>query len=210
MPTADWYHRDFYSAPVFSEAGRQRYMRDGAGIRNAIEWLNRNGHGQAVLLTDGSETAGLHAPVHANNWLDYAFNKKVQASPRAIDVYHLLTQDQIAHLVVDRSKSYEERQASVTELITTCGQPEFASGNYAAMKIRPDCEQALAEKPLSYGLCTPNEPLRPGQHDEIDPLITFRGPWKTETKFPLTYHQTMTFSNAPGAQAPMSLNPTKQ
>ena len=142
LPIADYYHRDFYSSPLFTQTGRQAYLHLVAPEREVVSFVNRTHGGEPVVLTDGSEIADVIAPVDALNWHDYTFLKKVKTSPEPIDVYHLFQQRGIGQMIVDSSQ--KDRWATgVTSLISACGQLEFRAGDYMAMKLRPDCEHDL-------------------------------------------------------------------
>jgi hypothetical protein len=145
LPIADYYHRDFYSSPLFTEAGRETYLHQIAPEREVISFVNRTHGDEPVVLTDGSEIADVIAPVDAINWHDYTFLKKVKTSPEPIDVYHLFQQRGIGQLIVDDGR--KDRWATgVTGLIAACGEPEFRAGNYVAMKLRKDCEHDLLRR----------------------------------------------------------------
>ncbi len=124
LPSADWYHRDFYSSPLFSEAGRQEYLHETGPEREVIAFINRTHANEPVVITDGSEIADVIAPVDSLNWHDYRFLKTVRALPRPIDVYNLFQQRGINQLVVNGSVK-KRWEPGMTGLISVCGQPEF-------------------------------------------------------------------------------------
>ncbi|HWE48998.1 MAG TPA: bifunctional glycosyltransferase family 2/GtrA family protein [Bryobacteraceae bacterium] len=146
LPVADYYHRDFYSAPLFSAAGRQAYLHQTAPEREVISFVNRTHGNEPVILTDGSEIADVAAPVYALNWHDYTFGKQVRDLRNPLDVYRMFQQRGIEQFIVD-THHQNRWEAGVTNLLSACGQQEFQSGNYVAMKLRPDCEHDLLAKP---------------------------------------------------------------
>jgi SAM-dependent methyltransferase len=207
LPCADWYNRDFYSAPLFSAAGRATYLHNTEGaVREVIAWINRNNRTKPVVFTDGSYTAGLMAPVYANNWHDYSFTMQVQATPLPAGVYRLFSRDGIAEMVVDQR--HTDRQDAVTRLISACGVAEFAAGPFIAMKLRPDCEGVLRQTTTNGAICIPGEPLRRGNYDETDPRIVFAGKWTASRQYGAAYGQSITFSDAPGATACFAMEGT--
>ena len=80
LPTADWYHRDFYTAPLFSAAGRARYLHELAPVREVTAWIDRNHPTEPVVMIDSSDIAGLVAPVYTDNWHDYSFVQQIHAA----------------------------------------------------------------------------------------------------------------------------------
>ena len=209
LPSADWYHRSFYSAPLFSAAGRTAYMRDKGGegpVREVIAWINQHNTTKPVVFTDGSTTAGLIAPVYTNNWHDYSFTMQVQAAPLPYDVYLLFAHYGINEMVVDRR--HTDRQDAVTKLISACGITEFSAEPFAAMKLRPDCDAVLArEHPINF-TCSPGAPLPPGSYDETDPRIVFAGNWTKARQFAEPWQHTITYSNVPGSVACFAIEGT--
>lgn len=210
LPVADWYHRGFYSTPLFSAEGRDDYLRHGDGsqgqIRKVNEWINGHNTTHPVVFTDDSETVGLIAPAYANNWHDYNFTLQVEASPLPLDVYRLFSRYGIAEMVVDTGNQH--RQAALNGLISVCGVVEFVADPFIAMKLRPDCEQAIRATPVTSAVCTPGEPLPRGTHDESDPRVVFAGSWEHAVKFAEPYSHTIAFSNVPGASVCFAINGT--
>jgi hypothetical protein len=199
LPSADWYHRDFYSSPLFSAAGRAEYLHKLAPEREVVAWMNRTHPGETVLLADDSNIAGIAAPVHANNWHNYAFVKEVQASSTPAEVLHVFARAGIRQLIVDTDNA--RRQESVTSLIRECGQPEFSAGSVTAMTLRADCEKPLPPPPPKPPECTPGKPLPRGKFDQTDPRIRFLGDWTSSRTFPRTWKHSIAFSNSDGARA---------
>jgi hypothetical protein len=207
LPCADWYNRDFYSAPLFSAAGRTAYLHSSEGaVREAIAWINANNKTKPVVFTDGSYTAGLIAPAYANNWHDYLFTKQVQARPLPADVYQLFTRYGIAEMVIDRRQTH--LHDAVTDLISTCGIAEFTAGNFVVMKLRSDCAGVLRQTASNGEICSPGEPLRRGRYDETDPRIVFTGNWTASREFSAAYRKTIAFTNVPGSVACFAMEGT--
>ncbi len=207
LPAADWYHREFYSSPLFSAAGRQTYLHGHAPVREVIAYVNRVDTDKPVVLIDDSTIAGIAAPVYAVSWHDYSFLHKIMASPLPEDLFRLFRRMGIAHLIVDRD-AQGGRRGSLTTLVSVCGQPEFSSGSVIAVKLRPDCEAALIAKAAEPLQCQPNDPVTKGIIDDVDPRLTLMGRWTRETKFPETFGKTIVYSNDPGAKACLSIEGT--
>lgn len=210
LPVADWYHRGFYSAPLFSAEGRSEYLRGAEGAEGrtleVIDWINRHNTTRPVVFTDNSETSGLIAPAYANNWHDYNFTLALQAQPLPLDVYRLFSRYGIAEMVVDSRNT--DRQDALTALISACGVAEFAAEPFVAMKLRPDCEHAIRAFPITEAVCTSGEPLPRGTYDETDPRVAFAGKWQHAVKFAEPYGHTIAFSNVPGAAACFAIDGT--
>jgi len=139
LPAADWYHRDFYTAPLFSAAGRAKYLHDLAPEREVIAWINRTHPTGPVLMADSSDIAGLVPPVYTNNWHDYSFVEQVRQAREPDDVFRIFRRYGIERMVIDRARHQTGAAGPLNALIAACGEPEFSSGSITSLRIRPNC-----------------------------------------------------------------------
>jgi len=187
FPSADWYHRDFYSSPLFSAAGRQSYLSAHAPVRELIAYVNRVAPSEAVALTDSSSIAGLIPPAYTDNWHDYQFWKRVQASEAPEFFYQELVRLGVRRLLVEANSS---RPKAIAELLTSCGQTEYSVSDSSVVQLRPDCLAVLQRVDA--------EPLRRGRIDETDPRMVFTGYWVRMSNQPSAYRKTVAVSDDPG------------
>ena len=194
FPTADWFHRDFYSAPLFSAAGRQSYLREHAPVRELIAYVNRVAPSEPVVLTDSSSIAGLIPPVYSTNWHDYQLWKQVQASQAPEFFYRELVHLGVRRLLVEANSS---RPKAVADLLTRCGQTEYSVSGSSVVQLRPDCLAVLQQVDA--------EPLRTGRIDETDPRMVFTGYWTRMRNQPSAYRNTIAVSDDPGGGVKFNL-----
>lgn len=206
MPTADWYHREFYSSPLFRASGRANYLRRKAPVREVVDWLNRRPDATAVMFADGATMAGLQATAFENHWHDYHLLIQLRESARPADVLAVLRKRGIVHVVADRE--HTGRQESLSAVLTRCGTEEYSAESYVALRLNPDCESILAKAPPPFGTCAPGKPLAKGTYDDRDTAFRFLGPWTHEQKFSETFARTISYSNAPEARACVSFEGT--
>ncbi len=192
LPSADWYNRDFYASPLFTEKGRQLYVHVGGPIREVIQFVNGVDQTEPVVLVDSSQIAGVLAPVHAVQWHDYAFLKHVAALQRPVEVFRFFRQEKVAQLIIEKNR--EDRPETVMRMLKACGEPEFTAKTWEAVKLRPDCERVLA--------------VARGRVDDIDPRIALLKDWVRETKFPETFGSTIAYTNVPGASVQVTIDGT--
>ncbi len=194
FPSADWYHRDFYSSPLFSAAGRQSYLREHAPVRELIAYVNRVAPSEPVALTDSSSIAGLIPPVYTDNWHDYQFWKQVQASQAPEFFYRELVRLSVRRLIVEANSS---RPKAIADLLTRCGQSEYSVSGSSVVQLRPDCLAVLQRVDA--------EPLRSGRIDETDPRMVFTGYWIPMKNQPSAYRNTVAVSDDPGGSVRFNL-----
>jgi len=194
FPSADWYHRDFYSSPLFSAAGRQSYLSAHAPVRELIAYVNRVAPSEAVALTDSSSIAGLIPPAYTDNWHDYQFWKRVQASEAPEFFYQELVRLGVRRLLVEANSS---RPKAIAELLTSCGQTEYSVSDSSVVQLRPDCLAVLQRIDA--------EPLRRGRIDETDPRMVFTGYWVRMSNQPSAYRKTVAVSDDPGGDVRFNL-----
>ena len=207
LPTADWYHRNFYSSPLFTAAGRAQYIQDEAPIRNVIGFLNNRSDGTAVMFADGADMSDIKQPAFENHWHDYPFLVKIRESGKALEVLAVMRSRGVGHVVADTE--HKDRQETLTTVLRSCGSEEFKSAGYVSLKIRPDCEAILSNlNPFPFGKCEPGPVMPAGTSDERVPAIRYLGPWTHEGKYPKTYGKTISYSNAPEARACVSFEGT--
>ncbi len=192
LPVADWYHRDFFSSPLFSAAGRSDYVHHNSPEREAISFVNRARPGVHVLLADDSDIATVSGPVDSASWHDYSFAKSINSSHQPVEIYRFLMKHGIGELVVDDRDGL--RDPGLTTMISTCGQTEFRSGSFTAIRLRTDCERTLIDN-SNHGACVPGQPLPRGVWDDSDSRISLLGAWTREMKFPATWNKTISYSD---------------
>ena len=182
MPSADYNHRDFYSAPLFSEKGRLAYLHQQGAVRVIVDYLNRTDPKQPVAYTDGSQIAGLIPPAYTMAWHNYPFWTKIWSFNQTDLSLHLLNQLGVHSLVVDSAAV--GRPFTLTALIVNCGQPAFSVGTFSVVNLRSDCETVLHPPP---GV------LMRGKYDDSDPHIVFHGDWLHSGSFPATWGKTVSY-----------------
>ncbi len=193
LPASGWYHKDFVSVPLFSEAGRQKYLQRMAPVRELVAYLNRVDRIHPVVFIDSSALADLIAPAYALHWHNYAFQKQAEASEDPEQFYHMLAQLGVRRLLVP--SQVEEK--FVATFLARCAQPEYSVSGYAVVEIAPGCEAKLR--------AVATEPLSGGKYDETDARLTFIGNWTSVRNLPLAYQNAVAFTGRAGAQVRFKL-----
>jgi hypothetical protein len=194
LPSADWSHKDFFSSPLFSAAGRQSYLRRRAPVRELIAYVNRVDPSDPVVLTDSSSIAGLIPPVYADVWHDYQFWKQVRASQNPDALYELFSHLGVRRLIVEGNSS---REKVIETFLAKCGQSEYSISDSSVVQVLPDCLARLQ--------AVDTEPLRTGRYDETDPRMVFTGKWTQARNLPSAYRDAVAFSDGPGSEVRFNL-----
>jgi hypothetical protein len=81
---------------------------------------------------------------------------------------------------------------ALAQLIASCTQPEFESGDFYLARLDPACRAVeLTEPPLAVG---------PGFYDDYDPAILFHGDWQKQSALHGPDRDTSTHAETPGAE----------
>ncbi len=139
LPASNYHHRDFYSSPLFKASGRREYLETTVPVREVVAFLNRTFPGETVFYAEGSQIAGLEAPVYRNAWHDYAFMNQVYACKTPRELYVLLQGLGVRHMIVDDYAT--DRHPPLARIIASCAKPEYRLGNFLVFKFSA-CEPA--------------------------------------------------------------------
>jgi hypothetical protein len=71
LPGSGWYHKDFHMRSPFSQAARERYLREYIPIRPAIAQFNRAHPGASIFLANDEDVADPLGDVYQGGWHQY-------------------------------------------------------------------------------------------------------------------------------------------
>ena len=187
LPASGWLHKDFFSAPLFSEAGRRSYMREWAPVRELVAYVNRVDRISPVVFTDSSAIAGLIPPAYSFTWHDYRFQQEVETRLDPEDLYRFFKQLGVRHLLVEPN---DTRQLTIKVFLENCVQPEYSVSNYSVARMKSSCHGRLPDL----------MPLTAGVYDETDRRMIFLGNWTQMAELPSAYRKTVTYSDHAGSE----------
>src|SRR5450759_2032757 len=125
LPASGYHHKDFYGP--FTPAQREVYMGRTAPIRNVIAWFNRAHPQAAVLLTQGSDIAGLGGEVYDNHWHQYNTMDQIRRAPGVPGLRALLDQWKVRYLIARKpTAAHYARPLALRELLDQCTIAEYA------------------------------------------------------------------------------------
>jgi glycosyltransferase involved in cell wall biosynthesis len=193
LPASSWYHKDFYGP--FTPAQREAYMGRTTPIRNVIAWFDRAHPHAAVLLTQGSDIAGLSGEVYAIHWHQYNTMEQIRRADGVTGMRRLLEQWKVRYLIARKPTvtNYARPQA-LRDLLDQCTIAEYAFDEFFVARLEPVC-RAAATLPV-----IPMLTAKPGTYDDLDPAILLRGDWERSDKFEPPFQHTVSYTDVPGAE----------
>ena len=201
LPSSSYYHKDFSMRSPLSRAERERYMAYTAPVRLVIAYCNRAHPRAAVLLTSGSDIAGLTGEVYENHWHQFATLDKIRKTPDVAGMFKLVESWGVRYLIARKPSAGEHAQPpALRELLETCTTPEYEAGGFYLARLEPDCGRRV-EGAAVRAAGRPEIVVPPGYYDDFDPAIRYRGDWTNTDKFDGPFVHTITFSDIPGAEA---------
>ena len=173
LPTSNWYHREFYLRPLFSERGRLEYLRSSNPVREVVPYVNSTTGG--VLFVQNSDIAGVRQPVFSNNWHNLPFRKLIETARNAEHFYRIASDAGIEHYVKQRNPTKEDIELSpaLFEFLDLCGEPEFETQWYVVLRTASNCAARLDAASPRYT----TRVFPPGKYNDSDTRFTYLGHW---------------------------------
>ena len=201
IPSSSYYHKDFSMRSPLSRAGREQYMAYTAPVRLVIGYFNRAHPRAAVLLTSGSDIAGLTGEVYENHWHQFATLDQIRKTLDMAAMLKLVDGWGVRYFIAHKPSAGEyARPPALRELLETCTTPEYEAGDFYLARLEPNCGERV-EGAAARAASRPEIVVPPGYYDDLDPAIRYRGDWTNSDKFDGPFLHTISFSNIPGAEA---------
>ena len=193
LPSSSYYHKDFSLRVPFSRVEHEKYLNEGAPVRNVISYQDRVHPDSAVLFTHDASIAGASGDVYENHWHQIGTWSRIHQASTLPAMLAVMNDLQIRYLITHKPWPGEQADPpALAELIATCTQPEFEAGEFYLARLDPTCHpMSLTEPALTIG---------PGYYDDYDPAILFRGQWHKQAAEHGPDRDTSTYSETPGAE----------
>jgi hypothetical protein len=192
IPSSSYYHKDFSTKSPLSRAERERYVAYTAPVRLVIGYLNRAHPRAAVLLTSGSDIAGLTGEVYENHWHQFTTFDQIRRTLDMDSMLKLVDGWGVRYFIARKPSAGEyTRPPALRELLETCTTPEYEAGDFYLARLEPNCVPRVKTEIV----------VPPGYYDDFDPAIRYRGDWTSSDKFDGPFLHTISFTNIPGAEA---------
>jgi 4-amino-4-deoxy-L-arabinose transferase-like glycosyltransferase len=195
IPSSSYYHKDFSMRSPLSRAGREQYMAYTAPVRLVIGYLNRAHPRAAVLLTSGSDIAGITGEVYENHWHQFATLDQIRKTLDMAAMLKLVDGWGVRYFIARKPSAGEyARPPALRELLETCTTPEYEAGDFYLARLEPNCVPRVKTEIV----------VPPGYYDDFDPAIRYRGDWTSSDKYDGPFLHTISFTNIPGAEAALA------
>jgi len=192
LPSSSYYHKDFSMRSPLSRAGREQYTAYTAPVRLVIAYFNRAHPRAAVLLTSGSDIAGLTGEVYENHWHQFGSIDRIRKTPDRAAMLKLVEGWGVRYFIARKPAAGEYAQPlALRQLLEACTTPEYEAGDFYLARLEPDCAQRVKDEIV----------VPPGYYDDFDPAIRYRGDWTHSDTFDGPFQHTISFSDIPGAEA---------
>ena len=135
------------SARFSPSAAESEYIRATAPVREAVDYVNKTGG--VVVFTEGSDIAGVRAPVYSNTWHNYPFRKRMESAKDAAAVRDIFSSLKVAHLIApNKPDPYEaERVPAFYAFMKACTEPEFRTERHTdalyQAGLQPSCSRPM-------------------------------------------------------------------
>jgi glycosyltransferase involved in cell wall biosynthesis len=201
LPSSSYYHKDFTMRSPLSRGERDRYMAYTAPVRLVIAYCNRAHPRAAVLLTEGSDIAGLTGEVYENHWHQFATLDRIRKTLDMETMLKLVEGWGVRYFIARKPSAGDyARPPALRELLETCTTPEYEAGDFYLARLEPDCGGRI-KGAAARAASRPEIVVPPGYYDDFDPAIRYRGDWTHSDKFDGPFQHTISFSDIPGAEA---------
>ena len=190
LPASGWYHRDFYSPYAFARHGADRYLERAAPERLVIRRYNQLHPGATLLLADDTNIADVRGEVYENSWHQWNVAISIQHATELPALESLFDQWKVTYFIAPlRQTGVTLKPPSLRDFLDSCTVPEYQLGGYALSRLTGECR----------GLEPHVWPS--GAYDDSNPAVGFSGPWEHDRFFNGAFGNTLSFTDAPGAQA---------
>jgi glycosyltransferase involved in cell wall biosynthesis len=201
IPSSSYYHKDFSTKSPFSPAERERYVAYTAPVRLVIGYCNRAHPRAAVLITSGSDIAGLTGEVYENHWHQFATLDQIRKTLDMDSMLKLVEGWGVRYFIARKPSAGDyARPPALRELLETCTTPEYEAGDFYLARLEPDCGERV-KGAAARAASRPEIVVPPGYYDDFDPAIRYRGDWTNSDTFDGPFQHTISFSDIPGAEA---------
>jgi glycosyltransferase involved in cell wall biosynthesis len=197
LPSSSYYHKDFSLRVPFSRVEHEKYLADGAPVRNVVAYYNRAHPNSAVLFTHEAAIAGALGDVYENHWHQMSVWQRIRETSTEPAMLALVNGLHIGYFIGHKPAPGEAAEPpALAELLARCTQPEFESGDFYLARLDPACRQTpLAAPPLAVG---------PGYYDAYDPAILYRGDWQKQSAIHGPDRDTAAHADVPGSEIAFS------
>ena len=182
--------KDFVTNPASRQA-RLDYLTAHAPERNLVAYLNRTHPGAPVAFFESNAIAGLRGPALTTTWHNVDFYNRMLDARSPAECRRILEDNGVRFVIAPLASSGIPITTTPEEaFLKQCTEPDSTSGNFYAGHVKDSCPAELEQPP---------EVLQPGEYDDWDARLGYRGLW-SRLRFGEASQGTLTASESTGAE----------
>jgi hypothetical protein len=183
LPSAGYYSKDF---ALFRKSRIADFVSRGAPTRVLNAELNRIAPGEPAAFFGGNAIAGFYGTAYTESWHAYSFWRQLGDFKNGAELLDLLHRLKVRYVIAPRGRSSD--YLAIQELLERwTSDPVMSSGDFALFPLRDQPRPAI------------ETPVGPGEYDDVNPRIEYRGSWFHDHQFQEAAGGTLTYSSQPDA-----------
>jgi hypothetical protein len=196
LSSSGWFHADFLVNPFDPKEVRAKLVAE-APERLIIGYLNERRPGMPTAFFQTDSTAGLRAASYVYGWHMYPYLMTAMMSQTPAAYAHVARDLNIRYFVAPVGWDQSNDSPAIRAFVTGYTEPEFQAGNFELRTLKPGADAQL----LRDDVQPPLPPCPAGLVDDRSPLVHYTGHWRVMQDFGDACGGTLTYSEAPDAQA---------
>jgi hypothetical protein len=201
LPSSGWSHPDFFANPFDPEA-QARLVAQVAPERQIVQYLNAHHPGRPVAFFGTDTTAGLRAEAYVYGWHTERYEWQAWLSTSPADYGRLARSLNLELFVAPVGWTQSDANPAIRTYLADYTEPEFRVGAFELRKLKPQAAASLEREERAMPGCGA------GMIDDRSPQVRYSGRWRTVAQFGEACGGTLTYAEAPDAQATLMFSGT--
>jgi hypothetical protein len=140
LPGSGWYHKDFHMRSPFSQAARERYLRDYIPIRPVIAQFNRSHPGASIFLANDEDIADPLGDVYQDSWHQYNHLEQLRKARTLPEMTALFEKWGVHYFASRKTDPGAQRDPPLLDyFLEKCTVLEFQVDQIRLSRLDPKC-----------------------------------------------------------------------
>jgi hypothetical protein len=203
LPSSGWFHADFLVNPFDPEEVHAKLVSE-APERLVIEYMNSRHPGMPVALFGTDTVAGLRAEPYVYGWHMYRYLITAMLSQTPEAYGHVARGLNIQYFVAPIGWEHSQDSPAIRAFVADYTEPEFHAGGFELRRFKAAAAAQLQREDKQ----APPPPCPTGLVDDRSGQVHYTGRWSVMEHFGEACGGTLTYSEAPGAEAAFEFSGT--